>query len=278
MSQMTAVLSSPSSQYSFSPFNEKRYESVTATPISSNSKNRKNVVGVVNPETPIRSGGRRRRNNINNIGSSKNSTGNNNGNINNHNVNNNKNENKPNSGVIEVTKGINNLTFHKSKTYLNNHTSALASGIRNIKNQQSSPSTPARQISDPDRYAGPTFHASPAPSNLPVPKFVSQSVPMHSSSSSSLQRFYESEGDLFSQSSTSVPSSPSPSKVVENDFTDHTSVSDDGIADLPSGFAKPDGEALSISPVSIPTMIQSRITRFGDSVVFKPRRRCLNSA
>ncbi|KAJ9642874.1 hypothetical protein H2199_004395 [Coniosporium tulheliwenetii] len=61
--------------------------------------------------------------------------------------------------------------------------------------------TPARR----PEYAGPTFHASPAPSALPIPKFFSKSVPT-SSSQKDPQSQVESESDT-SDKSQSPPSS-----------------------------------------------------------------------
>lgn len=61
--------------------------------------------------------------------------------------------------------------------------------------------TPARR----PEYAGPTFHASPAPSALPIPKFFSKSVPT-SSSQKDPQSQLESESDT-SYKSQSPPSS-----------------------------------------------------------------------
>lgn len=60
-------------------------------------------------------------------------------------------------------------------------------------------STPAKSQA---AYAGPTFHASPAPSELPMPKFFSKSVP-GTTYQSSLQSRLDSESD-----STSSPLSP----------------------------------------------------------------------
>ena len=62
-------------------------------------------------------------------------------------------------------------------------------------------STPAKSQA---AYAGPTFHASPAPSALPMPKFFSKSVP-GTTYQSSLQSRLDSESD-----STSSPLSPPP--------------------------------------------------------------------
>ncbi|KAF2490431.1 hypothetical protein BU16DRAFT_152753 [Lophium mytilinum] len=66
--------------------------------------------------------------------------------------------------------------------------------------------TPARAQA---AYAGPTFHASPAPSALPVPKFFSKSVPA-SGSQPSLQARLESEA----VDPSPKPSPPSPPDAV----------------------------------------------------------------
>jgi len=60
--------------------------------------------------------------------------------------------------------------------------------------------TPAK----PTAYAGPTFHASPAASSLPIPKFFSKSVPA-ATSESSLQARLEKEEDDTSDKSESPP-------------------------------------------------------------------------
>ncbi|KAF2181861.1 hypothetical protein K469DRAFT_588164 [Zopfia rhizophila CBS 207.26] len=58
-------------------------------------------------------------------------------------------------------------------------------------------------------YAGPTFHASPAPSALPVPKFLSKSVP-----ASKPQPGFKSSSEDGSDSAPSpTPSPPSPSRA-----------------------------------------------------------------
>lgn len=63
-------------------------------------------------------------------------------------------------------------------------------------------STPVKQTA----YAGPTFHASPAPSSLPIPRFFSKSVP-NAASGSGLQARLDA-------SPSRVPPSPSPHSGV----------------------------------------------------------------
>lgn len=70
--------------------------------------------------------------------------------------------------------------------------------------------TPKRENETPSKaYAGPTFHASPAASSLPMPKFFSKSVPSVDKASS-LKNMMESE----------VPDSAS--ETEEGPFIDHT--------------------------------------------------------
>lgn len=52
---------------------------------------------------------------------------------------------------------------------------AYNSGHRHSSSQPNNVTTP--QLKDSPHYAGPTFHASPAPSALPMPSFFSKSVP-----------------------------------------------------------------------------------------------------
>ena len=60
-----------------------------------------------------------------------------------------------------------------------------ASGVSKSESNEAPLPAPTQQFSTPSRhnvtpvkaYAGPTFHASPAPSSLPIPKFLSRSVP-----------------------------------------------------------------------------------------------------
>lgn len=60
--------------------------------------------------------------------------------------------------------------------------------------------TPAKQA-----YAGPTFHASPAPSSLPMPKFFSKSLPSHASPAAAA--IEQSLGEPLDRS---IPPSPGP--------------------------------------------------------------------
>ncbi|KAK9455606.1 hypothetical protein V1511DRAFT_487544 [Dipodascopsis uninucleata] len=298
---MTAVLSSPSPQYSFSPFSEKRYERVATTPISTRPKSKKSDLSVngstsqhnavkshtgvadanqtgSNDSTPVRSAGRRRR--VNNSNGINNSVVNHNGN---------KSENTPSKGVIELVKvkAINNSKPTKSQV------SSLTAGIRSIKSQHSQPSTPSRQVSDPNRYAGPTFHASPAPSNLPVPKFVSQSVPTRSVT---LHNYFDQKGLSRSPSPVASSAPSSPSKITSSQTVLERAISAANLVcrTTESMESSVTANASTSKPVAIPiandsavvtapsstlasTGGTSKTTRFGDSVVFKPRRRAGNA-
>jgi hypothetical protein len=60
----------------------------------------------------------------------------------------------------------------RNKKPKNGVTSPAATGI-----QSTTVASSSKPISTPAAYAGPTFHASPAPSALPIPSFYSKSVP-----------------------------------------------------------------------------------------------------
>ena len=75
-------------------------------------------------------------------------------------------------------------------------------------NRSSISLTPGRKSSTPSQaYAGPTFHASPAASSLPIPKFYSKSVP-EVNKSPSVQDIMENEG--LATSSDQSGDSPTP--------------------------------------------------------------------
>jgi hypothetical protein len=70
------------------------------------------------------------------------------------------------------------------------------------------PQTPGRSSATSSRaYAGPTFHASPAPSSLPMPKFLSKSVPEVKKAAGLIARLENeaSEGALSPESSEGSP-------------------------------------------------------------------------
>ncbi|KAK9351868.1 hypothetical protein V1505DRAFT_167915 [Lipomyces doorenjongii] len=125
---------------------------------------------------------------------------------------------------------------------------------------QNAPVTPIRQSGDPNRYAGPTFHSSPAPNNLPVPKFASTSAP----TGASVDHYFAGK------------------KSVELD----TSLSANTFVSTPASLASTTSSPAS-SPGASHAMLQTEIidkqvegtvartSRFGDSVVFKPRRKGL---
>ncbi|KAI9864590.1 MAG: hypothetical protein M1813_003079 [Trichoglossum hirsutum] len=84
-----------------------------------------------------------------------------------------------------------------------NTTPPLAGPTRNA------PLTPGKSSNTPSKaaYAGPTFHASPAPSSLPLPNFFSKSLPP---SGNSLQAMLEEDGSDNSDASSSRDSPPTP--------------------------------------------------------------------
>ncbi|KAI9772889.1 MAG: hypothetical protein M1840_008771 [Geoglossum simile] len=83
---------------------------------------------------------------------------------------------------------------------------------------RSTPLTPSKGSNTPSRaaYAGPTFHASPAPSALPLPSFFSKSLPH---SGNSLQAMLEREGSDKSDASSSRGTPPPP---VERQITEES--------------------------------------------------------
>ena len=74
------------------------------------------------------------------------------------------------------------------------------------KNQTHSSMTPVQQSTTPMQYyAGPTFHASPAASSLPMPKFLSKSVPEASKNPSLRTATTQEIGETSSEQSEDSP-------------------------------------------------------------------------
>ena len=85
-----------------------------------------------------------------------------------------------------------------------------ASGVRPSPSEASPPvppeqlHTPKRPIETPAKaYAGPTFHASPAASSLPIPKFMSRSVPNVDEASGLTSMMQQEALDTTSESESS---------------------------------------------------------------------------
>ncbi|KAH0381927.1 hypothetical protein KCU92_g6724, partial [Aureobasidium melanogenum] len=74
----------------------------------------------------------------------------------------------------------------KNRPRQNDNRAASNSDVPKSANPRSKPShkSPTATPAKPAAYAGPTFHASPAASNLPMPKFASKSVPSVTTSNS----------------------------------------------------------------------------------------------
>lgn len=88
-----------------------------------------------------------------------------------------------------------------------NHSSSNGVHHRHTSSQPSIVSPP--QLKDSPHYAGPTFHASPAPSALPMPSFFSKSVP-----DSGLSTSLELDNELDEESAPELtPSKPKASAV-----------------------------------------------------------------
>lgn len=86
-----------------------------------------------------------------------------------------------------------------------------ASGVSRADPHQASTPMPPQQPLTPNRsyetpvkaYAGPTFHASPAPSSLPIPRFISKSVPNVDKTSSLKDMMEQETVDTTSESDSS---------------------------------------------------------------------------
>ena len=77
------------------------------------------------------------------------------------------------------------------------------------------PLIPGRKPATPvQAYAGPTFHASPAPSSLPIPKFFSRSVPDREKSNSLKAMMDKDLSDTSVDNSEGSPTPESPSHAV----------------------------------------------------------------
>lgn len=92
----------------------------------------------------------------------------------------------------------------KTRPRQNDHRAASNSDVPNSTNQRTKPSrkSPTATPAKPAAYAGPTFHASPAASNLPMPKFASKSVPP-ATTNNSLQAKFDAESTKLNAPSPS---------------------------------------------------------------------------
>ncbi|KAK9371345.1 hypothetical protein V1509DRAFT_24711 [Lipomyces kononenkoae] len=154
-------------------------------------------------------------------------------------------------------------------------TPTTTSNMKTRKNQapdqhpiQTAPVTPIRHSSDPSRYAGPTFHSSPAPSNIPVPRFASTSAP----TSSSVEHYFSVRNSMESDHSSSA----SASGAASLDSTISSPISSPGVSHttVQTGLTSKRIEESATGSTKVENV---RISRFGDDVVFKPRRKGLAS-
>ncbi|KAK9452094.1 uncharacterized protein V1518DRAFT_410344 [Limtongia smithiae] len=130
------------------------------------------------------------------------------------------------------------------------------------------PATPTRSVMGADRYAGPTFHSSPAPTQLPMPKFMARVSGSADISSLSLSDEPDDEAlavvdDVETETPTAGPmleASPIESATVAVFPENKTAMSSLGL------------EAATAHPE-----LKQRSSRFGDSVVFRPRRKALSA-
>ncbi|OCK82823.1 hypothetical protein K432DRAFT_247744, partial [Lepidopterella palustris CBS 459.81] len=97
-------------------------------------------------------------------------------------------------------------------------------------------------------YAGPTFHASPAPSALPLPKFFSKSVPS-TTSQPSFQSRLDGESDSSSSSPSPPPAAvPEPPRHEESPLDIFFRADREEKAKLSGGFFTPKGKADEAMP------------------------------
>ena len=91
----------------------------------------------------------------------------------------------------------------------------------NVNHPQSPPAaqyiTQATPVKTTQMYAGPTFHTSPAPSSLPIPKFFSQSVVAERASEPVKTPSDDSSGESSSQHGGDSPTLRNSLRVLAND-------------------------------------------------------------
>ncbi|KAK9486004.1 hypothetical protein V1527DRAFT_88039 [Lipomyces starkeyi] len=225
------TLLSVANQYPYSPVLDKLGKGLYTVTPPNIAPHYKDIVNVT--ETPVKSPGSRRRNDSNKVAENKGST--------------------------PSTKHM------KTKKQPKQQAPQSQSQSQQIPN---APATPSRQSSDPNRYAGPTFHSSPAPNNLPVPKFASTSAP----TGTSVEHYFAGKESVESDTSITaytIVSAPAPlastiSSPASSPGASHTIVQAE-LIDKPV-----EDSTTSSTKVEI-----GRTSRFGDSVVFKPRRKGL---
>ncbi|KAK9386890.1 hypothetical protein V1515DRAFT_586961 [Lipomyces mesembrius] len=130
------------------------------------------------------------------------------------------------------------------------------------------PATPIRQSGDPNRYAGPTFHSSPAPNNLPVPKFASTSAP----TSASVEHYFTGKKSVESDTSLSANTIVSAPASLASTTSSPASSPGASHAIVQIGVIDKQVEDTTMSSTKVEI---AQTSRFGDSVVFKPRRKGL---
>ncbi|KAE8382117.1 hypothetical protein BDV26DRAFT_278319 [Aspergillus bertholletiae] len=94
---------------------------------------------------------------------------------------------------------------NKKPRDLSKDSPAQRNGHRHTSSHSNNITTP--QLKDSPHYAGPTFHASPAPSSLPIPSFFSKSIP-----DPDIAPSLEADGDKYDvgQEYEATPSKPKP--------------------------------------------------------------------
>ncbi|MCJ1435115.1 hypothetical protein MMC27_004485 [Xylographa pallens] len=103
----------------------------------------------------------------------------------------------------------------------NGNASPSASTPRNTRSprpeSRAASMTPVKKSTAPSQaYAGPTFHASPAPSALPIPKFFSKSVPVTEKSPSLSTMMQDDSSEGLSNKSDDSPTMPNALRVSQH--------------------------------------------------------------
>ncbi|MCJ1293816.1 hypothetical protein MMC34_005372 [Xylographa carneopallida] len=102
----------------------------------------------------------------------------------------------------------------------NGNASQSASKPRNPRSLHPEPRatsmTPVKKTTAPSQaYAGPTFHASPAPSALPIPRFFSKSVPVTEKGASLSTMMQDDSSEGLSNKSEDSPTMPNSLRVSQ---------------------------------------------------------------
>ncbi|KAF3479802.1 uncharacterized protein GIQ15_06778 [Arthroderma uncinatum] len=109
-----------------------------------------------------------------------------------------------NNGPESAAKSKKGRSVKKNKDNVKNSPAPAQQASHGHRHTSSQPSIKSPTFRDSPHYAGPTFHASPAPSALPIPSFFSKSVP---------ETDYPTSDDLQDDSPDSDPGNTTPTKA-----------------------------------------------------------------